>query len=170
MKLLVLFALILVGFSSCWPEAFSFRDTGGMPDEWHTFTVRNLENEAPNCPLSFPALLSENIKDGVQNNTRLALQTSYGKGEVNIEGKITGYQVQPVAIQGSDNATSNRLTMTLQFNIHITTPKEEDWQLVSTRFSDFSAGTNLADVERKLFDEISAQVVQDVINKLYSNW
>jgi ligand-binding SRPBCC domain-containing protein len=54
--------------------------------------------------------------------------------------------------------------------ININAPKEEVWQFSTTRFADFSASTNLADVEKKLFDEIAAQMVQDLINKLYSNW
>ena len=141
-----------------------------MPEEWKTFSIQKLENTAPNCPLSFGALLTEQLKDGVQNNTRLVLNTKQGSGEVNIEGAITGYQVQPVAIQGADNASSNRLTMTLSLKIKIKAPKEEEWQLVSTRFADFDAKSNLADVEQKLFAEISAQMVQDLINKLFSNW
>lgn len=141
-----------------------------MPEEWTTFSIQNLENTAPNCPLSFGALLTEQLKDGVQNNTRLLLNTSFGKGEINMEGAITAYQVQPLAIQGADEASSNRLTMTLQMKININAPKEEVWQFSTTRFADFSASTNLADVEKKLFDEIAAQMVQDLINKLYSNW
>lgn len=170
MKKLGLIFAALILLSSCWPESLSFQDTGGMPVEWKTFTIQNLENTAPNCPLSFAPLLTEQLKDGLQNNTRLLLNTKAGAGEVNIEGAITGYQVQPVAIQGADNATSNRLTMTLQLKIKIKAPKEEEWQLVSTRFADFASTSNLADVEQKLFAEISAQMVQDLINKLYSNW
>ncbi len=162
--------LLASTLSACWPESFSFRDSGGMAPEWVSFTIQNLENSAPNCPLSFAPLLTEQLKDGVQNNTRLILNTKQGEGEVNIEGAITSYQVQPVAIQGSDNASSNRLTMTLSLKIKINAPKVEEWQLVSTRFADFSANSNLADVEQKLFNEIAAQMVQDLINKLYSNW
>ncbi len=167
-----LITLCFLGYvlNSCWPESFSFRDTGGMPLEWKTFSIQNLENQAPNCPLSFGPLLSEQLKDGVQNNTRLLLDTQNGAGQVHIEGAITNYQVQPVAIQGSDNASSNRLTMTLQLKIKISVPKEEEWQFTSTRFADFSSGLNLADVEQKLFNDIAAQMVQDLINKLYSNW
>lgn len=169
MRQFLFFSAFLL-LSSCWPESFSFRDSGGMPVEWKTFTIQNLENTAPNCPLSFGPLLTEQLKDGVQNNTRLLLNTQLGAGEINIEGAITGYQVQPVAIQGADNASSNRLTMTLQLKIKIKTPKEEEWQMVSTRFADFPSSSNLATVEQKLFADISAQMVQDLINKLYSNW
>jgi len=170
MKNIIYIAFLWCSLSACWPESFSFIDKGGMPQEWQTFSIQNLENTAPNCPLSFGPLLTEQLKDGVQNNTRLLLNTSFGKGEVNMEGAITAYQVQPLAIQGADVASRNRLTMTLQMKINIKVPKEEVWQFSSTRFADFSAETNLADVEKKLFDEITAQMVQDLINKLYSNW
>lgn len=170
MKKALYFMMIAWLLTACWPESFSFRDSGGMPNEWQSFTIQNLENTAPNCPLSFGPLLTEQLKDGVQNNTRLVLNTQKGAGEVNIEGAITNYQVQPLAIQGADNASSNRLTISLALKIKITAPKEEEWQLVSTRFADFSSTANLADVEQKLFAEISEQMVQDLINKLFSNW
>jgi len=156
MKQFLYHSVLILLLSSCWPESFSFRDSGGMPVEWQS--------------LSFAPLLTEKLKDGVQNNSRLLLNTNQGAGEVNIEGAITNYQVQPVAIQGADNASSNRLTMSLALKIKIKAPKEEEWQLVSTRFADFDAKSNLADVEQKLFAEIADQMVQDLINKLYSNW
>ena len=38
-----------------------------MPAEWKNFFLITLDNEAPNTPLSYPANLSEQLKDGVQN-------------------------------------------------------------------------------------------------------
>lgn len=166
----LLFGLLVLLLSACWPSSFSFKDKGGMPEEWKTFTLKTLEIDAATCPMNFAALLSEKMKDGVQNNTPLLLNTSYGNGEVNIDGKITQYSVQPLAIQGNDKASQNRLTMTVQMNISIKKPKEEQWTLSSTRFADFNSGTNLSEVENKLFEDISVQIVQDLINKLLSNW
>jgi len=100
----------------------------------------------------------------------LALNTRLGKGEVNIEGLISSYNVMPLAIQGNDNASQNRLTISVQFSIFISEPKEDIINLTATRFADFSASTNLSTVESQLVDEISEQIVQDVINKLLSNW
>ncbi|MFY7667914.1 MAG: LPS assembly lipoprotein LptE, partial [Crocinitomicaceae bacterium] len=108
--------------------------------------------------------------DGIQNNTRLLLNTQIGKGEVNIEGIISSYNVAPLAIQGNDNASKNRLTISVQFTITTTKPKEESFNLASTRFADFDASVNLSSVESKLLEEINEQIVQDVINKLLSNW
>jgi outer membrane lipopolysaccharide assembly protein LptE/RlpB len=162
--------LLLAVLSSCWPSSISFKDKGSMPEEWKTFSVKTLEILAPNAPLSYGANLTEQLKDGIQNNTRLLLNTNFGKGEVNIEGKIINYSVTPIAIQGNDNATQNRLTISAQFSIEITKPKEELISVTSTRFSDFNANDNLAAVEAQLLEEINTQIIQDVINKLMSNW
>ena len=100
----------------------------------------------------------------------MALNTRLGKGEVNIEGLISSYNVMPLAIQGNDNASQNRLTISVQFSIFVSEPKEDIINLTATRFADFNASTNLSSVESQLVDEISEQIVQDVINKLLSNW
>lgn len=157
-------------FSGCWPSSVSFKDKGSMPEEWKTFSVKTLDVLAPNAPLSYGANLTEQLKDGIQNNTRLSLNTNFGKGEVNIEGKIINYSVMPIAIQGNDNATQNRLTISCQFSIETTKPKEELISVTSTRFSDFDANSNLSAVESQLLEEINSQIIQDVINKLLSNW
>jgi hypothetical protein len=165
-----LFVVISILLTACWPSSVSFKDTGSMPEEWKTFSVKTLDNNAANCPLSYSPLLTEQIKDGIQNNTRLLLNTQIGKGEVNIEGLISSYNVAPLAIQGNDNASKNRLSISVQFTINTTEPKEESINLVSTRFADFDASVNLSSIESKLLEEINEQIVQDVINKLLSNW
>ena len=162
--------LLLAVLSSCWPSSVSFKDKGSMPEEWKTFSVKTLDVLAPNAPLSYGANLTEQLKDGIQNNTQLLLNTNFGKGEVNIDGKILSYNVTPIAIQGNDNATQNRLTISVQFSIEITKPKEELISVTSTRFSDFNADKNLASVEAQLLEEINTQIIQDVINKLMSNF
>lgn len=165
-----LISALLIFLSSCWPTSVSFKDSGSMPEEWKTFSVKTLEVNAANCPLNYAPLLTEQLKDGIQNNTRLLLNTQFGKGEINIEGVVNSYNVAPLAIQGNDNASKNRLTISVGFQINATKPKEESFNLVSTRFVDFDASVNLAAVESKLLEEINTQVIQDVINKLLSNW
>ena len=164
----LIFPLMIL--TACWPSSVSFKDKGSMPEEWRTFSVKTLEVLAPNAPLNYGPTLTEQLKDGIQNNTRLLLNTNFGKGEVNIEGKITNYSVTPIAIQGNDNASQNRLTISVQFSIEISKPKEELISVTSTRFSDFNADKNLASVEADLLSEINTQIIQDVINKLMSNW
>jgi hypothetical protein len=170
MKKISVIILLMVTLTSCWPTVISLRDTGSMPIEWKTFTVKTLESNAANAPLSYAPNLSEDLKDGIQNNTRLVLNTKVGKGEVNIEGSISSYSVVPVALQQGDNAAKNRLSITAQFTIFITAPKEQTMKLTATRFVDYDSNTDLASVESNLLDQINEQIVQDVINKLLANW
>jgi hypothetical protein len=169
MRILLLFSL-LVSLSSCWPSSLSLIDKGSMPEEWKTFSVKTLENNAPNTPLSYAAILSEKVKDAVQNNTRLLLNSNTGKGEVVIEGIISNYSVMPIALQEGDNSAKNRLTISVQFSIYISAPTEDKMTLTSTRFVDYDSQSDLATVETNLLEEINTQIAQDVINKLLSNW
>jgi len=156
--------------SSCWPSSISLIDSGGMPEEWKTFTLKTLENKAPNTPLSYAALLSEKTKDAIQNNTRLMLNPISGAGELSIEGIITSYQIVPVALQEGDNSQKNRLSVSVEFSIFVSLPKEDKITLTSTRFVDYDSSTDLASAENELLEEVNKQITQDLINKLMSNW
>lgn len=161
--------LLILSLTSCWPSRISFID-GTMPEEWKTFSVKTLDNNAPNTPISYAASLSEKLKDGLQNNTRLLLNPETGKGEVYIEGVISNYTITPVAIQEGDNSAKNRLTVSVQFTIFVSEPEEDKILLTCTRFVDYDSNTDLATSESTLLEEVSTQIVQDVINKLLSNW
>lgn len=161
--------LLILSLTSCWPSRISFID-GTMPEEWKTFSVKTLDNNAPNTPISYAASLSEKLKDGLQNNTRLLLNPETGKGEIYIEGVISNYTITPVAIQEGDNSAKNRLTVSVQFTIFVSEPEEDKILLTCTRFVDYDSNTDLATSEPTLLEEVSTQIVQDVINKLLSNW
>lgn len=166
-----LLAILLLFFTltSCWPTRISFVD-GNMDPSWKNFTVKTLENNTGNAPLSYNATLTELIKDGIQNNSRLALNDNADSSEVNIEGVVTSYTITPVALQEGDAAAQNRLTVTVQFEIFITKPEEDIMELTSSRFIDYDSDTDLGTVENDLLSEVSDQIVQDVLNKLFSNW
>ena len=80
------------------------------------------------------------------------------------------YNLSPIALQEGDNAAKNRLTISTQFTIFIQKPEESIMKLTSTRFADYDSNSDLSSVENQLLEEINEQIVQDVINKLLSNW
>lgn len=162
-------AVLLFSMSACWPVSVALKDKA-MPKEWEQFSVQTLENSAPNAPLSYAARLSEDLKDGIQNNSKLKLSNQANTGEVQIEGKITNYTIQPIALQAGDVASKNRLTISTSYVITITKPKEEEMTLTSTRFADYNSDFDFNTVEQSLIEEINKQIVQDVLNKLFSNW
>ncbi len=168
MKLIVA-VISIVLLSSCWPKSVSFVD-GSMPEEWKVFYVTTIKDNAPNTPISYAALLSEEIKDGIQNRTRLKLGTTKEDAQIEIEGVINSYTITPIALQQGDNANQNRLTVSVKFDIFINAPEEDQMTLLSTRFFDYDANTDLATVESQFLEEVNAQIIQDLINKLLSNW
>lgn len=164
------FLITSILLTSCWPTSVAFRDIS-MPPEWKIFSLKTLESNAPNAPLSYAAKLTESIKDGIQNNSRLLIKTkATDKEQVAIEGIISAYSVAPIAIQQGDNAAKNRLTISVNFTIFISEPKEDKMTLVSTRFVDYDSNSDFSSIENQLIEDINQQIVQDVINKLFSNW
>jgi outer membrane lipopolysaccharide assembly protein LptE/RlpB len=169
MKISVYLFILVLSVSSCWPSSVGFQDKGSMPEEWKTFSVKTLDNNSATAPNSYPSLLTEALKDGIQNNTRLLLNTNNG-GEVNIEGAIISYNVSPIALQPGDVAAQNRLTVSVKFTIFITEPKEEKMDLSLSKFMDFNSNQDISSVENALLTEINSQIVQDIVAKLLSNW
>lgn len=174
MKILSAIAIILLmGLSSCWPTSVSFNDTGSLHACLKHFQMDPLENSAPNAPINYPIELTEAVKSGIQNNTRLLLSGDNNTPQVTITGKITNYFVMPIALQEGDNAAKNRLTVSAMMDIYFDCPGDNyslEMKVTSTRFADFEANQDISTMESQLLTEINAQIVQDVINQLLSNW
>lgn len=168
MRILILFIGLFL-FSSCWPTRVGFTDVS-FPDEWKVFSVKTFENNAPNTPLSYAATLSENVKDAIQNNTSLNLSGDPKDAQLEIEGVVNNYSITPVALQDGDQAAKNRLSVSATFTIFIKEPEEDEMTVNSNRFVDYDADTDLSIVESTLLEEVNAQIVQDIINQLFSNW
>lgn len=164
------FFVIVLLSAGCWPVSISFRD-GSVPPEWKFFMVETLENSAANAPISYAPELTEEIKDAVQNRVGLKLvaNESYNP-QIIISGKVLDYDVQPLAVQGDDIAAKNRLTVRARFEIFITAPEEDIMELNASRFVDFDADVDVGMIQNQLFEEINEQLIQDLLNKLLSNW
>ena|SRR6218665_293870 len=166
------FFIVCLGvvLASCWPTALFSPTDKGMPKEWKEFYVNPIEVSSATAPSNYGAVLSENVRSGVQNNTRLKLVSSPKDSTLQVTAVVTNYSTTPVAIQQGDVATENRLSITV--NVVITTPSKglEELTFSSTRFANYDATKQLVDVEQSLIENINQQIVQDVINKLNSNW
>ncbi len=162
--------LLVMLFSACWPASLSFKD-GSVPPEWKRFVVETLGNEAANAPISYAPELTELVKDAVQN--RVGLQLVSGEDDdpqVIIIGAVKSYDLAPLALQANDVAAKNRLTVVADFQIFISAPEEDVMELQTSRFIDFDANVDVGDVQAQLLEEINDQIIQDLINKLLSNW
>lgn len=160
---------IIFLLSSCWPTSVSFKDQQ-FPEEWEKFLVITLQNNAANTPLNYSVQVSEDLKTGLQNNTRLMLAGDEKDAQIVIEGTIVNFSIQPIALQEGDDAAKNRMTISIDFTVHEKVPQENDNQFRISRFADYDSDQDYSSIESALLEEINSQIVQDVINKLSSNW
>lgn len=169
MKLGIFISLLLL-LSSCWPTKFLSLKDDSMPEEWESFHIAPLEITSATAPNNYPAQLAEELRSGIQKNTRLKMKSTIDAADVKIYGTISNYSTSPIAVQQGDNASLNRLTITINYTIETPTKGLEKITYSSSRFADFDATQQLSDVESTLLESINQQLIQDLISKLQSNW
>ena len=166
----LLIALPMFVLTACWPTSLSFQD-GSVPPEWKYFSVETLESRAANAPISYAPNLTEEIKDAIQNRVGLKLVSGDAENsQVSVTGSIDNYNVTPLSLQDNSAGVKNRLTIRASFEIFISEPKEEVMNLNVARFADFDASQDVGSIQDQLLEEINDQIIQDVLNKLLSNW
>lgn len=169
-KYFILIPILVLVLTACWPTSVSFQD-GSVPPEWKRFMVQTLESKAANAPISYAPSLTEEIKDAIQNRVGLKLVPSEAQDpQVNVTGMVQSYNVTPLSLQDNTAEVKNRLTIRASFEIFITEPEEDVMTLNVSRFADFDASQDVGTIQDQLLEEINDQIVQDILNKLLSNW
>lgn len=139
-----------------------------IPPEAKTISVAFFTN---NTTLGGPAIsqkFTEKLRDVVSSQTSLALMKQ--NGDLQFEGAITDYNVAPVAIQSSDQAALNRLTITVSVKYHNKFDATKNFEQPFTRFADYKTTSSLSAEEDKLLIEINRQLTEDIFNKAFNNW
>lgn len=162
------FCLLFIAllFPSC-KMSYSFSGAS-IPPEAKTVSVLYFSNATSLAPPTLSQTFTEALRDKMSTQTRLALVNK--GGDLNFEGSITGYDARPIAIQSTDQAAMNRLTITVNVKYTCAFDEKKNFELTFSRFYDYSSRENLASVENNLIQEINAQLVQDIFNRALNDW
>jgi len=133
-----------------------------------TFSVDQFEAKAPLSSAQSAQTFTEILRDLLQAQTPLDQQRK--NGDVQFSGSITGYDVQPVAIQANETAALNRLTISITVRYTNATDKTKDTEFNVSRFADYNSTQDLGSVETALVEEISKQLAQDIFDRTLGNW
>jgi len=139
-----------------------------IPENVKTVSIEYFENQAALTNPNFPQIITEALRDKFLSQTRLKLVNS--DGDVHFRGFITAYQSAPVAVSGNDQASLNRLTISVGVSYENKLDENQNFNQSFTRFADFAASQNLSSVEDALMNEIAGQLVQDIFNRAFLNW
>lgn len=159
------FVILLAFISGCGMYSFS---GASISPEIKTFSVQYFANRASLVQPTLSQAFTERIKDRFISQT--SLRQLDRDGDIQFEGYISDYRAQPVAIQGTETAALNRLSISVLVKFTNTKDATQNFESTFTRYADYDSQKSLAEVELTLIDEVNKQLVDDVFNKAVSNW
>lgn len=157
--------LLLNNYASC---KYGFKDAAPIPAEVKTFRVNYFENKAQYINSRLSPELTERIKQKIINTTRLR-QTNSDDAHYDIGGYVSQYYTTTQGITGN-TAGTNRLHVGFHLSFVNTLDNSKDFEADLSRTFDFPSTQSLDQAESSLNDEIVRNVVDEIFNRIFSNW
>ena len=165
---LYLVLLLIAGifnFSTC---KYGFKDVAPIPAEVKTFRVNYFENKAQYVNTQLSPQLTERLKQKIIGTTRLR-QTNNDDAHYDISGFVSQYYATTIAIS-NNTSSGNRLNVGFHLIFRNTLDDTKSFEADLTRTFDFPSTQSLADAERGLNEEMVKNLVDEIFNKIFSNW
>ena len=143
--------------------------TGGTVDaRAKTVAITTFPNNATLINPTLSQSFTTALKDKIQGQTPLTIVDN--DGDYTMEGEITGYTVNPSALQGNDTPSQNRLTITVRVRFYNKFDESLNFDQSFSRYADYNSSLNLSSVEATLVAEITDALTDDIFNKAFVNW
>lgn len=165
---LYMVCIMLIGLFNYATCKYSFKDVSPIPVEVKTFRVNYLENKAQYVNTQLSPQLTERLKQKIIATTRLR-QTNEDDTHYDISGFVSQYYTSTISIAGN-NSSGNRLTVSFHLIFKNTLDEKKNFESDLTRSFDFPADQSLSQAETSLNDEIIRNIVDEIFNKIFSNW
>ena len=163
--LTILVAGLGIAFQSC--KIYSFTGAN-LSSAIKTYTVYYFPNRARLVNPTLSQTFTEDLREKLQRQT--SLNELSENGDIEFEGQITGYDINPMSVQKEDMAALIRLTISV--NVKYTNHKEpdKDFERSFTAYEDFDSSQSLSDVEDDLSLEIIKKLNEDIFNATIASW
>ncbi|MDA3879206.1 MAG: LPS assembly lipoprotein LptE [Prolixibacteraceae bacterium] len=133
-----------------------------------TYTIYDFPNRARMINPTLSDYFVEQLSDKFTRQTSLDYQND--GGDLEFEGTITGYDIQPISVQEGDVTALNRLTIQIKVTFRNNQDPEQDFETEFSAYDDFSSEFNISDVEDELVEAIVKQIIDEIYNKSVANW
>ncbi|HOW25275.1 MAG TPA: LptE family protein [Bacteroidales bacterium] len=167
-RMVLILIIVLLGIvtqTGCGVYSFT---GASIPPGARTISVDYFPNNALLVQPTLSQRFTDALKDKFTSETSLNLVRE--NGDMSIEGAIVGYNANPIAIQGNEQAALNRLTITVSVRFVNHLDEKMNFEQSFSRFQDYDSSSSLADVEDDLIDQINRDLVQDIFDKAVVNW
>lgn len=167
MKTNIVLVFLVAILTSC---SYSFGGAS-IPAEMKTATVRVFENTAPLVVPTLSNQFTEAVKTRIRSQTRLNITAT--DGQAIFEGRITGYDIKPVALQSSSTPTAgaNRLTITVSVKYTNTLNTKASFEQSFSRYYDFPLnGAPVQSLLPQAIENINKQLTEDIFTRAFAQW
>lgn len=162
--LLTIIVLVTGGCKSC---KYSLSGIN-IPADVKNISIQYFENKASYVNPTLSQRFTENLKDKFQRETSLSVVST--DGDFKLTGFITDYKTEPVATSSNTGAVKNRFSMTVSVTFECPKHKDMNFSENISRFQEFDASENFQSIENRLSEEVSAQIIQEIFNKVALKW
>ena len=169
---LIVLIFLLVSFtflSGCGVYSFSGASTAAK-----TITVEQFFNNTDLGPANVGQNFTNKLKDYYQRNSSLKVVSE--NGELQVDGAISEYRINPIAPVASGNQTIDaaaltRLTIGVKMSyVDTLEPKNSFKDRTFSFYADFPNTEILTNVQEELEKKIFDQILTDIFNATVANW
>jgi hypothetical protein len=170
----ILAGIVVLGLFS--PSCTIKLNGSTIPETIKTINVEYFENNAPLVVNYLSQNFTEALKSRIRSQTSLSIVQN-GEGNAHMSGSITGYSIEPVSVQATNNnvapiAGAERLTITVNVvfktNTNAIDRKALDFTQSFSEHQDFTG--DISTQEQTLTNAIIKQLTDDIFNKAFANW
>lgn len=164
-KILLLF-LTFFTVQSC--GIYSFTGTNINPDV-KTVQIDYFPNNAALVEPSLSQAFTLKLQDLFIQQTNLNLVKS--GGDLQFEGEITGYKINPMTATAQQTAAQNRLTITVNVRFFNNKNEADNFEQNFSFYYDYAANAQLTGaVLDNAYTEILDRITQDIFNASVAKW
>lgn len=148
-----------------------YKFNGASTEGLKTVNVQFFENNAPLVVPNLSQQFTEDLKERIRTQSKLNITQNEADGL--FEGRITGYEIKPIAIQDNTRpvAGANRLTITVAVKYTDNIEAKRSFEENFTAFTDFSlAGQSLQSQEQALIKKVNIQLTENIFNRAFAQW
>lgn len=146
----------------------------------YSFSGTSIQNDVNSITINYFDYKAQKVNPSLSNDLTEALRTQFRKmtrleqvemdGDLEIEGEVTGYDIQATAVTADEVAAQNRLTVTVKITFTNRKHPEDDLEQNFSAYSDYDSTQSLDAVESALCQEIIEKIVDDIFNATVAQW
>ena len=158
--------LLLITIKSC--GIYSFTGTNLHPDV-KTVQIDYFPNNAILVEPSLSQTFTTQFQDLFTTQTNLTLVKA--GGDLQFEGEITGYKINPMTATAQQTAAQNRLTITVNVRFYNNKLEDDNFERTFSHYYDYDANAQLTGgILEDAFTEILERITQDIFNASVAKW